>query len=265
MNIQSDRALVLKRHPYSETSLVVTVLTRMHGLVQILARGAYRPRSRFYAVLDLFHELELEWVPSKRSELANLRRGDLVRRRKSITDSLETYRCATSLLELSGLGARPGHREKRLFDQLSKNLDQLCVVGCEPNRVRIEFELAFLQLHGLSPALQKCAGCGKPAPAKGQPPRVGFAAGAGGRVCEACAADTRAGGGRAGTLPLDVVELAGNWGSPESDAATPEQLVRTRDFIERFLDYHLGTRPRSHRTFLSADNRNAAQAILSPR
>ena len=134
MNLQSDRALVLKRHPYSETSLVVTVLTRMHGLVQIVARGAYRPRSRFYAVLDLFHELELEWAPSKRSELANLRRGDLLHRRRAITDSLDTYSAATSLLELTRLGARPGHREKRLFDQLTKMLE---IIGI-PAKMRID-------------------------------------------------------------------------------------------------------------------------------
>lgn len=256
----TDRALVLRRHPYSESSLVVSVLTRQFGLVQVLARGAYRPRSRFFAVLDLFHELELEWAPSRTSDLASLRRGELVQRRRAITDTLETYTCATSLLELTGLGARAGHRERRLFDQLGASLDALCEPDCEANLVRVQFELAFLKLHGLFPALERCAGCAQPAAPHGRPARVGFSAGAGGRLCQSCAQQTRATGGRVGTLPLDVLEVAASLAAGEATHASPEVLVRVRDFVERFLDYHLGTRPRSHRRFLSEDNRNAASA-----
>ncbi|MFT7484479.1 MAG: DNA repair protein RecO (recombination protein O) [Candidatus Paceibacteria bacterium] len=257
MNLRTDRALVLRRHPYSESSLVVSALTREHGLVQFLARGAYRPRSRFYAVLDLFHELELEWKLPKSGELTSLRNGELIRRRRCITQSLARYRCAVSMLELSHLVSRAGHPERQLFDALSRGLDSLQGGCTDENLVRIEFELAFLRLHGLSPALDCCAACGAQAPPREDPPRVCFSAGAGGRLCSACGADTRAGGGRVGTLPLDVVEVAASLDRQQPIAASPDLLLRVRDFLERFLDFHLGTRPRSSREFLAAENRNA--------
>ncbi len=262
-----DRALLLKRHPYSESSIIATVLTREHGLVQVLARGAHRPKSRFYAVLDAFHELELEWTPSKRSLLGTLNRGDWRIRRRHITEDLEAYRVATTLMELTHLGSRPGHREREMFDLLSAQFDRLntCPGPAELLKIRIEFQLGFLQMHGLAPALETCASCAKGAPAVGTPPRVGFSAGSGGRLCAACVAEVRAAAGRVGTLPLDVVEVAAKMMRSQETCAGEELLLRVRDFVERFLDYHLGTRPRSHREFLSEENRNAPHRLVEPR
>src|SRR5688572_21417940 len=76
-----DRALCLHRTPFSESSLVVHVITARHGRVHLLARGAYRTTSRYFAVLDLFDELELEWDASPRRELQLLRSGTVHERR----------------------------------------------------------------------------------------------------------------------------------------------------------------------------------------
>ncbi len=257
MKLETDSALVLRRHAYSESSLVVSALTREHGLVQLVARGAYRPRSRFYAVLDLFHGLELEWRNSRRGELSNLRDAELLQRRRAITTSLPRYTAALSLLELAHLGARPAQSERRLFDQLCASLDELNGPICDVDLVRIGFELAFLRSHGLSPALERCARCSGEAPAREHPPRVGFSAGAGGRLCDSCANETRSSGGRVGTLPLDVLDVAAGIERGQKIKASGDLLLRVRDFLERFLDYHLGTRPRSHRSFLAVENRNA--------
>lgn len=258
MNPLTDRALVLDRHPYSETSAVVLLLTREHGPVRLLARGLHRPKSRFFALLDFFDELELEWTPSQRSELALLRAGRILVRRRGITTDLARYRAAMSVLELSKLGSRAGQVERRLFDLLSRSLDELDAGARSSDEIRVRFHLAFLQQHGLFPSLETCASCGKAAPPLAdQPLRVGFSAGAGGRLCGSCSAEARSSGRRVGTMPLDVLEAAARMSRSESVEADPDRLVRVRDFVERFLDYHLEARPRSHREFLAETNRNA--------
>jgi len=62
-------------------------------------------------------------------------------------------------------------------------------------------------------------------------------------------------------MPLPVVECAhrlfergSNLDLPREE---PDLALRVRDLLERFLDYHLETRPRSQRQFLAAPNRNA--------
>ena len=84
MTLHTDRALVLSRHAFGESSLVVHVLTPGSGRVNVLAKGAYRPTSRYFAVLDRFDTLELEWSAAPRQELATLRRGDVLVRRAPI-------------------------------------------------------------------------------------------------------------------------------------------------------------------------------------
>ena len=237
-----------------------------------MARGAYRPKSRFYAVLDLFDELSLSWTSSPDRELQALVEGRLEVRRRGITADLECYTTATSLLELAHLGSRQGQAQPELFEELGRALDHLDAYGRgveapAPGQVRVEFELALLAMHGISPALVSCASCGgHSAPMTGHGahghPRAWFSAGAGGRLCASCAAEARAAGRRVGTLPLDVLVAADRMvvargGGEPAPALSRERLERVRDFVERFLDYQLETRPRSHRKFLEHANRNA--------
>jgi DNA repair protein RecO (recombination protein O) len=55
---------VLHTYPYKETSLIVEALTRRHGRVAMLARGARRPRSAMRGVLLAFHPLRFTWTTS---------------------------------------------------------------------------------------------------------------------------------------------------------------------------------------------------------
>lgn len=265
-----DEALVLRRFPFSESSLVVHLLTREHGRVHLLARGVYRPRSRYFALLDLFDTLSLAWSQRPGGELGELREGEIHRRRRGPRTALDRYRAAVSVLELAELGSRPGESDRALFEGLELALDRLDDPRQDPGLARLAFELGFLDGHGLAPALERCAACGGPAPASasGGPesvPRAAFSAGAGGRLCASCAANARASARRVGTLPLDVLELGAKLlratrekrPLPAAGRVARELVLRTRDFVERFLEVHLETRLQSHRHFLAAPNRNA--------
>lgn len=59
--IDDARAFLLHVHPYSETSLILDVLSRDHGRLPLLARGARRPRSALRGTLIGFQLLELGW------------------------------------------------------------------------------------------------------------------------------------------------------------------------------------------------------------
>lgn len=274
----SDRALVLRRFPYSESSLVAHVLTRDHGRVHVLARGAYRMQSRFFGVLDLFDELELEWTQNPRRELAELRRGDVARRRKALREDLARYRAAVAMLELADVGSRPGRPDPELYALLSASLDELTDGAAPPDATLVVFQLAFLQNHGLAPALARCASCDRAAPPLEEDrTRAWFSAGSGGRLCTACAEEARSTGRRVGTMPVAVLADAealaaplrarggrnerrpdrAREGPPPAPALSSERLLALRDLIERFLDYHLDSSLKASRRFLAAPNRNA--------
>ena len=61
LRIANEPAFVLHSYPYKETSLVVDALTRHHGRVALVARGAKRPRSALRGILLAFQPLTLGW------------------------------------------------------------------------------------------------------------------------------------------------------------------------------------------------------------
>lgn len=78
--VTDEPAFILHGYPYKETSLVVEALTRHHGRVALVARGAKRPRSALRGVLLSFQPLALGWSSGrgKGSELRTLMRAEWV-------------------------------------------------------------------------------------------------------------------------------------------------------------------------------------------
>jgi len=72
-----DRALLLRRIPYSDTSLICHFLTAGHGRITVMARGARRPKSSFRASLEPLHDLQLSWRPGRTGmgTLTDVQRG----------------------------------------------------------------------------------------------------------------------------------------------------------------------------------------------
>jgi DNA repair protein RecO (recombination protein O) len=230
--------------------------------VHLLARGAYRTTSRYFAVLDLFDELELEWDASPRRELQILRAGTVLERRRAVRTSLEHYRAAVAALELADIAARHMALDPRLYVLTNAALLELEAPASRADWVLVRFELSFLEHLGLMPALENCAACGGEAPPIVRSPhlRAAFSAGAGGRLCRACADEARAAGRRVGTLPVKVLEDGRLLCAREariSASLDPRRVECVRDFVGRFLDYHLEARPKSQRAFLATPNRNA--------
>lgn len=243
----ASRALLLRRFPFGESSLVVHVLLEDGRRKHLVARGAYRPKSRLSGVLDVFDTLELSWSQRPNQPLGEVRAADIATRRRAITRDLRVYRAASAGLELASQAAHEGSREPRLFAALEGFFDLVGEAGRDPDLERLAFDLELLDAVGLAPALETCASCAGAAPPV-EPGRAAFSAAAGGRLCAKCAARERATGVRVGTLPLEVLAgaaLLERTPAPERKALPPPppQLRHAlEDFVDRFLEYHLEAR-----------------------
>lgn len=69
----ATESIVIRTRPFSETSLIVHWMTREHGRIATLAKGARRPRSPFRGKLDLLYVADIAFVRSRRSDLHSLR------------------------------------------------------------------------------------------------------------------------------------------------------------------------------------------------
>ncbi|MDB2576272.1 DNA repair protein RecO [Planctomycetota bacterium] len=264
----SGHGLLLRRTPFGETSLVVHVLTPDHGRVELMAKGAHRPRSRFFGVLDWFDTLDLSWVQRSDSDLGTLREGELLTRRRQLTRSLRSYRAAQTVIELTDLVTRAGFSDRGQFVLAEEALDALDQAQGPPSALLAGFELKLLEQLGLAPALVTCATCGATAAAvdaTSREPRAPFSTAVGGRLCPIHANETHASGLRVGTLPVAILEsaqlaLSAPLGDLDRANWPAEHSIRVLDFAGRFLDHHLEARPKSHARFLAAPDRNRRTA-----
>jgi len=239
-------ALLLARHPFGESSLVVHALGRRAGRLHLLARGAYRPTSGYFAVLDLFDTLALGWSPPRTGDLGRLSAASIVVRRRRLPRDLAAYRAGLGVLELVDLVTRPGAPQPGLFELAAPALDRLDTGAADPELEVAALGLRTLALLGLEPALLGCASCGREAPAaRGERDRTAFSAAAGGRLCRACAARARSEGARTGWLEARTLEAAAAALRRGAAAVPPGRSAAVRDFARRFLEHHLEVRPRA--------------------
>ena len=66
----SDECFLLHQRSYGETSIIVEAFTKNHRKMSLIAKGAKKPKSKFFGYLTPFHKLSITY--SGRSELKTL-------------------------------------------------------------------------------------------------------------------------------------------------------------------------------------------------
>jgi len=96
-----DHALLLRRIPFSETSLICHFLTAEHGRISLMAKGARRVKSPVRAALAPLYPLSITWRPGRTGmgTLVDVHRGNaLLEEHKSLV-GLELLSIASGLFQ----------------------------------------------------------------------------------------------------------------------------------------------------------------------
>ncbi len=133
-------AYVLHTLPWRETSLLVEVLTRDHGRLALMARGARRPRSPVRGLLRAFQPLQLEWFG--KAELRTMSQAEWATF-QPLLDGQALY-CGLYLNELMLRLLARDDPHPGLYDAYAETLMALAAVGGEGVVLR-RFELRLLK------------------------------------------------------------------------------------------------------------------------
>jgi len=99
VTVLSTEGLILGLNVLTDSSWIVTWLTRDHGKLKTVAKAARRPNSPFAGQLDLFHTCALSYVESRRSELHTLRDAKLLRQPCRLRTDYSALKTAGNLAE----------------------------------------------------------------------------------------------------------------------------------------------------------------------
>ncbi len=146
--MESTPALLLRRTRFSETSLIITWLTLHHGKLKTIAKGALRPKNAFAGLLDLFFELDIAFVRSRKSEIHTLRETVLLEPHEGLRREYARVELAAYFVELVELATEPEHPVPEIYDLLKRALGYLNTQG--PGRkALLHFEKELARLLGL--------------------------------------------------------------------------------------------------------------------
>jgi DNA repair protein RecO (recombination protein O) len=189
MSLVSTPAIILGAIRYGETSKIVRLATRDHGVQSAIAKGALRPKSKYGAALQSLSEGTATYLAKENRELNVLTAFDLVHLHDGLSHRLDRYAAAVALAEIA-LRLGVGEPHPHSFDLLSHSLGLLEAVPDEV--VAIVGLRALWRLSaslGFSPSLDRCARDGAPVPREGP---VAFSLAEGGVLCRQCARDRSA-------------------------------------------------------------------------
>ena len=145
-----DEGLLLRSVAYSESSWICHVVTREHGLIHVMARGARRAKSPFRAALSPLYVLQLRWR-SGRTGMGQLQE---VQRHACLLDERKHLQ-GLSLLSLAARMIQEG--ESQSYTMLRAALDLLERRGQEGLCAAV---WSCLQEEGLLGDWSHCWSCG---------------------------------------------------------------------------------------------------------
>jgi DNA repair protein RecO (recombination protein O) len=186
MPLVSTPAIVLATLRYGETSKIVRLATREHGIQSAMAKGALRPRSRYGAALQVLSEGSAQYIAKEGRELHTLTAFDVTHLRVGIAGQLDRYAAASAMSEVM-LRLAPAAPHAESFDVMAHALAMLEAI---PAEAAASYGLRALwhlvSSLGFAPALATCARDGSALPSGGT---VRFSLTEGGILCNGCAHD----------------------------------------------------------------------------
>lgn len=211
---------------------VVTFFTREQGKVEAVAAGIGKPGSSLAGAVEPFTLSRLFLVRGR--ELDRLTQAQVREGFAQIATSLQAYGYASWMAELTARATEPGQPLADLFDYLLVSL-RAVAAGVNSALVAASYGLALLDLLGLAPEMERCAGCGGELESP-----VGYQAQGGGLVCRQC---VTVGGG----IPVGAGARGLLHGlrrvHPERLGvlkARPEEIQEALGLLRRHVAYHLG-------------------------
>jgi len=180
-----DRCICLRKVEYSETSQILTLFAREHGLLRVIAKGAHRRTkagaSKFDGGVDLLDVGAAVFTHHLGRDLDTLTEWNLLEGHLAMRRSLRGMYLAQYAAELVSTLFEEHDAHPELFDRLEQVLNDLGTPRQE--EAFLAFQLDLLRESGYLAELSGCVECGQ---ATTDGPAVSFSPSRGGVVCRGC-------------------------------------------------------------------------------
>lgn len=159
MNHQRVAGVVVRRVPFKESDLIVTLITEEMGKISAIARGARKSKKRFGATLDNFAHSTFELSEHRKGDLHNLLSAQTLDIYAKLNFDLASVAHAGYVTEITRELLPQEFPEPEIYRLLAHFLNTLDAEGATSLRLR-KFEMRLLDTLGFLPSFDNCQNCG---------------------------------------------------------------------------------------------------------
>lgn len=244
MAIQTTDAIILKRWPYGETSLIVSAFTRDWGKLRGIVKGIRTEPQRYGSRLEPFDVNTIVFYPKRSSSLHLISQCEVTQTFSGLHQNLRRLVLASYAAELLESVTAPEDPHPELFDLLQHALATLAAAAPEERLARY-LEIKFLDLSGFLPRVDACVVCEQPAQAQ-----AFLSSRYGGLLCARCAPRDRAASPMAPPVIAALRQIiAGSWAQLAVSPLPPHTHAALSAWLGEFLAVHVDRRFRSMALF----------------
>jgi DNA repair protein RecO (recombination protein O) len=180
--IQKTEGIVLRNQDLRETSCIVTFYTKDYGKIKGVIKGVRGPRPQQFLNPQLFTLNEIVFYERKRGDFCTVSQWDLTDFFHLIRNDLRKTAYAAYFIELLDYFTPIHDKNEKAFEVLLKSLSFLSGPASEKRVARV-YEIKIMDVLGLMPSFDGCAGCSGSSPGE-----YSFDIKAGGLLCSKCSA-----------------------------------------------------------------------------
>lgn len=171
--------IILRHSDFGEADRLLTIFTREHGKVRVIAKGVRKARSRKAGHVEPFTRTQLQLARGR--DLFILTQAEASDTFFTLRENLVLLGYASYIIELIDLSTYDEEENRSLYDLLARTLRRLNR-GDNPNLVTRYYELRLLDYIGFRPQLFTCTQC----ESEIKPEDQFFSATRGGVLCPKC-------------------------------------------------------------------------------
>ncbi|MEO0185372.1 MAG: DNA repair protein RecO [candidate division WOR-3 bacterium] len=180
-DIQKTRGIILRTHPFKESSLFCSVFSKDFGKLRLLAKGVRRPKSKICGTLEPFNHSEIIFYKREFKDVYTLSDALIIDDFSDIRHSTIKFTACEAICEfidkihvLEEPNPALYNLTLSFFQKLSKSSEEIATLWT------LAMLFRMLKFAGLDPHMQDCVRCHNPVYDN---PVFNFSISAGGLVC----------------------------------------------------------------------------------
>jgi len=158
--IEKTEAVVLKSKKYRDTSKLVTLYTRDHGKLTMIAKGSRSKNSKFGGALETLCHISIVFYNYPQKELQYISQTSINDYFHGIHDDINKTMTGMAIAEIINNTTHPNYKNEDLYNLIVNTLTALNNADNDYLKYLLYFQINYADLIGYSPDFFSCGSCG---------------------------------------------------------------------------------------------------------